>query len=327
MTKRPLLFWLGFALLAGFAGIAFLAPVLTPHDPRQPLALPLSAPSHDHLLGTNDLGQDILSQVIYGTRSSLIVAVSVTAISTALSWSVGLTAGFIRRLEGLLMGLTDLLLALPDLPLILLVLTLIGATQVNVIVILGLLSWPAFARVVRAIVIGARASPYVEASRALGASGAHITVRHLLPATLVALPAKFVLTMRYAVFAEATLAFLGLGAGDAIGWGTMLNQAFRDPILFSRPVWPWLVLPPTIAIVTLILATVWVSSGLTSRRAIPRRGGPQPPVGLINVVDRSHCRWLDRHSTIGGRSAGQSPRARRHPAGGATTNEARRGKG
>lgn len=259
MTKRPPLFWLGLALLAGFASVGILAPVLAPHDPRLSLAPPLSAPGPEHLLGTNDLGQDILSQVIHGTRSSLIVAASVTVISTALSWIVGLAAGFIRRLEGLLMGLTDLLLALPDLPLILLVLTLIGATRINLILVLGLLSWPAFARVVRSIVIGARGSPYVEAGRALGASDAHVMVRHLLPATLSALPTKLVLTMRYAVFAEATLAFLGLGGGDAIGWGTMLNQAFRDPLLFSRPVWPWLVLPPTIAIAALILATVWVS--------------------------------------------------------------------
>ncbi len=276
MTKRPRLFWLGAAILAGFAVVAILAPMLAPHDPRQPLALPLSAPTREHPLGTNDLGQDILSQLIHGTRSSLIVALAVTAISTALSWIVGLAAGFIRRLEGLLMGLTDLLLALPDLPLILLVLTLIGATRINLILVLGLLSWPAFARVVRAIVIGARISPYVEASRSLGASDAHITMRHLLPATLDALPTKLVLTMRYAVFAEATLAFLGLGAGEAIGWGAMLNEAFRDPLLFSRPAWPWLVLPPTIAIAALILATVWVGGGLgggpTTRRGTTQRG-------------------------------------------------------
>lgn len=276
--KRPLLAWLGFALLAGFVGVAILAPILAPYDPRLPLALPLLGPSDDHPLGTNDLGQDLLSQLIYGTRSSLIVAASVTAISTALSWAVGLAAGFIRRLEGLLMGGTDLLLALPDLPLILLVLTLIGATRINLILVLGLLSWPAFARVVRAIVIGARTSTYLEASRSLGASTSHLMLRHLLPATLGALPTKLVLTMRYAVFAEATLAFFGLDAGDAIGWGTMLNQAFRDPFLFSRPVWPWLVLPPTVAIVTLILATVWMStafgSGITARR---RFAGPRIP--------------------------------------------------
>ncbi len=280
MRRRPFLFWLGAAILAGFVTVAILAPLLAPHDPRQPLTLPLSAPNREHPLGTNDLGQDVLSQLIHGTRSSLIVAVSVTAISTTLSWIVGLAAGFIRRVERVLMGLTDLLLALPDLPLILLVLTLVGSTRTNLILVLGLLSWPAFARVVRAIVIGARAAPYVEASRALGASDGHITARHLLPATVDVLPTKLVLTMRYAVFAEATLAFLGLSAGDTIGWGTMLNLAFRDPLLFSRPIWPWLVLPPALAIAALILATVWVRSasssasggGVTRRRTSARRG-------------------------------------------------------
>ena len=271
MTRRSLLSWLGLALLVGFAGVAILAPVFAPYDPLLALAPPLSTPSRGHLLGTNDLGQDILSQVIYGTRSSVVVAASVTVISAVVSWLVGLTAGFVRRLEGLLMGVTDLFLALPDLPLILLVLTLVSATRTNVILVLALLSWPAFARVVRSVVIGARASPYVEASRALGGSTAHVMMRHLLPATLVVLPTKLVLTMRYAVFAEATLAFLGLAAGDSIGWGAMLNLAFRDPLLFSRPVWPWLVLPPVLAIAALILATVWVASGLTNLRHSGRR--------------------------------------------------------
>lgn len=264
MTQRPLLFWLGSVLLAIFAAIAVLAPVLAPYDPQQPLTLPLSAPSRHHLLGTNDLGQDNLSRLIHGTRSSLIVAVSVTVLSTGLSWIVGLAAGFVRRLEGLLIGLADLLLALPDLPLILLILTFIGATQTNVILVLGLLSWPAFAHVVRAIVIGARSSPYVEASRAIGGTSTYIIVHHLLPATLDALPTKLVLTVRYAVLAEATLAFLGLSGGNTISWGEMLNQAFRDPLLFSRDVWPWLIFPPTVAITALILATVWVGSGLTT---------------------------------------------------------------
>ena len=274
MTGRPLLQWVGFVLLVGFVLVALVAPLLAPHDPREPLTLPLSTPTDDHLLGTNDLGQDVLSQLIHGARSTLIVAASVTAISTVVSWLVGLAAGFIRRVEGVLMGVTDLFLALPDLPLILLVLTLIGATRTNMILVLALLSWPAFARVVRSLVIVARGSPYVEASKAMGGSTSHIIVRHLLPATLVVLPTKLVLTTRYAVFAEATLAFLGLSAGDAIGWGAMVNLAFRDPLLFSRPIWPWLVLPPTIAIATLILATVWVGSGLTNGPRPSRRRKP-----------------------------------------------------
>lgn len=262
MARCPPSFLVGCAVLLAFAAVALLATLIAPYDPRLPTGRPLTAPGDGHLLGTNDLGQDILSQVIHGARSSLIVAGVVTAVSTLLSWLVGVTVGFFRWTETPLMLVTDLLLALPSLPLYLLTLTLLGPSRRNLIVVLSLLSWPAFARVVRGVVLQTRSAPYVEASRAMGASGVDIARRHLLPATLVVLPTKLVLTVRFAVFAEATLGFLGLSGGDSISWGTMLNWAFADPLLFARPVWPYLVLAPTLAIMTLILATVWVSTGV-----------------------------------------------------------------
>jgi ABC-type dipeptide/oligopeptide/nickel transport system permease subunit len=201
----------------------------------------------------------VLSLLLLGKRTSVIVAGAVTIISTALSWIVGLAAGFYRRVERPLMAITDLLLALPGIPLYVLVLTLLEPSRSNLIAALTLLSWPAFARVVRSVVLEARSASYVEAAMALGATPLHIIFRHLLPATLAILPAKLVLTVRFAVFAEATLAFLGLGSTDALSWGRMLNAAFNDPLLFARPQWPWLVLPPTIAIVILLVATAWVS--------------------------------------------------------------------
>ena len=184
---------------------------------------------------------------------------AVALLSTALSWSVGLVAGFVPRAEGPLVALADLLLALPSLPLYLLVVTLVGASRRTLVLTLALLSWPGFARVVRSIVRETRSAPYVEAARALGATGFHLLRRHLLPATLVVLPTKLILTVRFAVFAETTLAFLGLSDSTSVSWGTMINDAFRDPLLFARPVWAWLVLPPTIAIGLLILATTWLA--------------------------------------------------------------------
>lgn len=267
MKTRPLaLVWLGGALLIGYAIVALFAPVLAPYDPRLPVGPPLASPTPGQPLGTNDLGQDVLSQLISGARSSLLVATLVTLVSTALSWLVGLLAGFFQATEAPLMALTDLLLALPGLPLSLLLLTLIGPDRRTLVLVLALLSWPAFARLVRSVVIGTRGAPFVEASRALGATGPHIALRHILPATRILLPAKLVLTVRFAIFAEATLAFLGLGPANAVSWGLMLNWAFADPLLFNRPVWPWLVLPPTIAITALILATVWVSAAFSSIR-------------------------------------------------------------
>ncbi|MDP9379897.1 MAG: ABC transporter permease [Chloroflexota bacterium] len=279
--------WLGCALLSAPFIVAVFAPLLAPYDPHLPVGRPLAAPTIEHPLGTNDLGQDTLSQLIYGARASLSVAVAVAAISTVLSWSVGLAAGFFRPVEGPLMALSDLLLALPNLPLYMLVVTLVGPSRLNLILVLALLSWPAFARVVRSVVIQTRSAPYVEAAGALGATGARIAVRHLFPATLSLLPTKLILTVRFAVFAEATLAFLGLAEGGSVSWGTMLSHAFSDPLLFSRPVWPWLVLPPTLAIMALILVTTWISGqieglqrsgrrssdSITATTVLSRRGG------------------------------------------------------
>ncbi|HEV2107453.1 MAG TPA: ABC transporter permease [Thermomicrobiales bacterium] len=267
VDRRSTLAWIAGGFLLALVTVSVTAPSLAPHDPRLTTGIPLTPPSRSHPLGTNDLGQDVLSQLIFGARAALIVAAVVAGISTVLSWTVGLMAGYFRRAEAPLMAVTDLLLALPNIPLYLLVLTLLGPSRRNLILVLGLLSWPAFARVVRSVVLQARSAPYVEASKALGASGLFIVHRHVLPATLDVLPTKIVLTVRFAVFAEATLAFLGLGSAGTISWGTMLNWAFADPLLFERPVWPWLVLPPTFAIMSLILATVWLSDGITRARA------------------------------------------------------------
>lgn len=259
---RQRLFWLGCGLLAVAGIMALFGPWIAPYDPTLPIGQPLQPPGPSHPLGTNDIGQDVLSQLIAGARASLVVALGVAAISAALSWAVGLAAGLSRRLEAPLIGLADLLLALPSLPLYLLIVTLVGPSQSNLILTLGLLSWPAFARVVRSVVIRARAEPYVEAARALGGSDLHVARRHLLPATLDILPTKVILTVRFAIFAEATLAFLGLAQSGTVSWGSMLSWAFSDPLLFARPVWPWLVLPPAVAIAAVILATTWITTGL-----------------------------------------------------------------
>ncbi len=102
----------------------------------------------------------------------------------------------------------------------------------------------------------------------LGAPESHILRYHLLPKSLDVLPTALVLTVRFAIFVESTLAFFGLAGDDTISWGTMLSWTFSDPLLFNRPVWPWLILPPALAIIVLILATLWISSEL-ERRVLP----------------------------------------------------------
>ena len=260
----------GVLTLAAIA--ALLAPLLAPSGNGFSDAVPLLPPGPGHPLGTNDIGQDVLGQWLWGARASLVVAALVAFISVALSWTVGIVSGLSRQLEAPLMAATDLLLALPPIPLYLLVVALVGASQRNVVLALGLLSWPAFARVVRSQVLALRGQPYVEAARGLGASPLRVAVVHVLPGTLDLLPAKLALTVRFALFAEATLAFLGLGDPAAISWGSMLGAAFGYPLLWARGAWLWWALPPAAGIVAVVLGATWLSIGLERRHG---DGAPQ----------------------------------------------------
>jgi ABC-type dipeptide/oligopeptide/nickel transport system permease subunit len=244
--------------------LGLLAPALAPFDPKISVGGPFEPPSPGHLLGTNDIGQDVLSAWLWGARGSLVVAVGVAGLASALAWPLGLVAGLSRRLETPLLALADLLLALPSLPLYILVLTLLGPSQASIVLTLGLASWPAFARVVRAQVLAVRGAPYVEAARCLGASWTRVGCVHVLPATLGLLPANLVLSVRLAVFAEATLGFLGLGDPAATSWGGQLGLAFANPLLFSTPAWTWLVLPPAAGIALLVLGSAWLGLRLAS---------------------------------------------------------------
>ena len=250
---------LGALVLGVLAVASVLAPLVAPYDPSLASGAPLLKPGAGHLLGTNDIGQDVWSQLLWGSRASLSIAAVVTLISSSLSWTVGLTAGLSRKAAPALMALTDLLLALPAVPLYLLVVALLGPSQLHLMLALGVLSWPAFARIVRSRVIEVRGASYVEAARALGAGPLRIGLCHVAPATLELLPAKLVLTVRFAIFTEATLAFLGLGDPSSRSWGSMLGTAFGDPLTFVGGSWTWRVIPPTMAIVIAVLCTTWLS--------------------------------------------------------------------
>jgi peptide/nickel transport system permease protein len=288
---------LALAVLALLILSGVLAPVLATHDPGLPSGAPLTPPGAEHLFGTNDIGQDVWSQWVWGARASLLIAGVVTLLSTVLSWGVGLSAGLWPKGEVILVGVTDLLLALPAVPLYLLVMALIGPGQIHLMLVLGLLSWPAFARVVRARVIAVRGEPYVEAARALGGSPLRVALHHVMPATLELLPAKLVLTVRFAILAEVTLAFLGLGDPSAPSWGTMLGWAFRNPVAFVDGSWTWWVLPPALAIVAAVLSTTWLATGdddlgrhhTHSKRSSQPTPEPEPitPMGDVVGVPRS----------------------------------------
>lgn len=244
----------GIAALLSIALAAVLASALAPYDPHAPSGTPIAAPSEQHRLGTNDLGQDLLSIWLHGARVSLTIGFLVGAFSTAASGAVGLLSVAWRAGRVPLLAITDGLLAIPHLPIMVLILALLGPGIAHLIAALALLSWPAYARVVRAQGLVAVQRDYVQAARALGATDARILRNCLLPEVFPLLWTKFLLTVRWAILMEAALALMGLGDSTQISWGTMLNSAFAYPLLFLGDAWLWWALPPALGIAVLALA-------------------------------------------------------------------------
>jgi len=265
---------------AGMLGIAVLAvgallsPLLAPHDPWQHFA-PFLSPSFTHLLGTDDVGRDILSELMVGARVSLAVGFLTGVLAVSLGVLVGLLAGFRRGvLDEVLMGLTDVVLVIPALPLIILVSVYLGPGMWHTVLIIGLVFWPSTARVIRSQVLSIRQSGYVESARALGAGDAWLMRRHVLPNVLPLVLAKFVLTVAAAMLIEASLSFLGLGDPMAKSWGMMLHYAFARGG-FIREMW-WWYLPPGLCIGLAIFALSLISF------SIEERGDPR----LRRALDR-----------------------------------------
>lgn len=253
--NAPALFGGGVLLLA--IGCAIFAPWLAPYNPeRQSLLDSLQPPawqaggSPAHLLGTDQLGRDVLARLIYGSRISLVVGFSTVAVSGTLGVALGLFAGYFgRAVDALVMRLAEIQLAFPFILLALLVMALFGQGLRNLIVVLSLTGWATYARVIRAETMAALERPYVEAARTLGASHARIIVRHLLPN--VAAPAIVIATFSVAlmIIQEAALSFLGLGVPpNTPSWGGMLADG-RNVLTVA---W-WLGTLPGLAILLVVL--------------------------------------------------------------------------
>lgn len=229
--------------------VAVLGPLLAPFDPRVPSGPSLDPPSSEHLLGTNDAGQDILSQIIHGARSSMLVAVSAASLALVIGVSVGATAGLVRGwTERLAMRVVDLFLAVPALPLLILVAALAGPSRATVIIVIGLAGWPAVARIVRSQTLSLGGRGFITAARGFGAARTYVIRRHLLPALWPLLVATFVNWAATAIVLQAGLAFLGLSDPTEVSWGAILNRALGHQGVYFTSEWLWWVLPAGVAI-------------------------------------------------------------------------------
>ncbi len=253
----------GIAILALFAFFAVFATWIAPHDPWQ-FGRAFLSPSSTNLLGTNDVGQDIFSELLYGARISLTVGFAAGLLAVTLGTLIGLLAGFRKGfLDNLLMSVTDVFLVIPTLPLAILVSVYLGPSMWNIVMVIGLLGWPATTRVIRSQVLSVRESGYVESARALGAGDFWIMRHHVLPNVLPLVIAKFVLTVAMAMLMEASLSFLGLGDPIDKSWGMMLRYAFLRGG-FVGGMWWWYV-PPGLAIGLCILGLTLISYSIEER--------------------------------------------------------------
>ncbi|MGC2636368.1 MAG: ABC transporter permease [Acidobacteriaceae bacterium] len=260
LRRQPLAV-IGMALLILFAAMALLAPLLAPYNPAALDLLHRLAPSsRQHWLGTDELGRDILSRVIYGARLSLTVAVSVVSLSLFFGLLLGGIAGYYGRWIDTAINtfLMNAFLALPGILLAIAFVAFLGPGLLNLILALSIGGWVGYARLVRAQVLAVREREFVEAARALGASDVRIFVRHILPNILQPLTVQCAIGMAGAVLAEATLSFLGLGVPPpAASWGSMLNDA--RPFLFDAP---HLVIFPAIAVMFCVLCFNFLGDAL-----------------------------------------------------------------
>ena len=250
----------GLGLVLLFIALALFAPWLAPHDPiATSWSAIRKAPSALHWLGTDEIGRDVLSRVIWGTQASLLAGVVSVSISLLLGVPIGLLAGYLGgAVDGLISRITDAFLACPFLILAIAMAAFLGPSLSNAMVAIGVSATPIFVRLTRAQVLNVKVEDYIEAARALGNPRWRIALRHVLPNVTAPLIVQATLAIASAVIAEASLSFLGLGQQPpAPSWGSMLNSAknYVDNA-------PWMAIWPGLAIFLLVLGFNLLGDGL-----------------------------------------------------------------
>lgn len=258
----------GFAILSLLVLAAVLAPI-SPYDPEASnVSERFLAPSMEHPMGTDPLGRDLLTRILYGGRISLSVGIMVVAITLGIGVTIGAIAGYAGgAVDSILMRFTDATLSLPSLLVLILLSAILRevdipifkrSSVVTIALVIGLLGWTTFARLVRATFLTLREMDFVTASRALGGSGARIVIRHILPNAIGPIIVESTLELGYAIIEESGLSFLGFGIQPPTpSWGNLLSNAQEN---FVR--YPWLAIFPGLMIFLAIISVNYIGDGL-----------------------------------------------------------------
>jgi len=250
----------GAAVVAAILLVAIFAGVIAPSDPlAQNLALGAQAPSPAHWFGTDKLGRDVFSRIVYGARISISIGFVAVGLAITVGTFIGLVAGYVgKRTDAVLMSAMDLMLAFPSIILAIGITTILGPSITNLMIAVGIVYVPQYARLARSSVLSVKENEYIEAARAIGVSTPAILARHLLPNILAPLLVQATLGVATAELEAAGLSYLGLGARPpAPEWGAMLNDA--------RDYWssaPWALIFPGLSITTLVLGFNLLGDGL-----------------------------------------------------------------
>jgi peptide/nickel transport system permease protein len=258
--KNRVAYWSMFLFFAIIL-LAVLAPIVSPYDPVQTVGAFDETPSITHLLGTDDVGRDVLSRLIYGSQVSLIVGIGSVVIYAAIGITLGLLSGYFGgTVDSIIMRITEVFMAYPQFMIILVIVSLIGPNMITVMLVMGFMGWPPICRLVRGEVLRVKSLDYVSAAIVTGYSPGTIVFKHILPNVLSPILVNCTFGIASAILIEASLSFLGMGVQPpAASWGNMLTSAQSITILSEEP-WRWI--PPGVAILIAVLTINFLGDGL-----------------------------------------------------------------
>lgn len=250
----------GIGMLLLLLVMAIFGPLLTPYQPLSQTPHAFEPPSFNHWLGTNDVGQDILSQLIYGARTSLLIGFSAAFLAIILGAIIGTSAALVGGLyDRIVMRIVDAFIVIPAIIVIILVAAYLKPSIVVLISLLALLGWQGAARTIRAQALSLKELGHISAARSFGANNLYLIIRHILPDLVPILLMGFIYGVRRAIFMEAGLAFLGIVDPTTVSWGMMMREALDFSYL---DVWRWWLIPPGVALSLTILAVTGIGHTL-----------------------------------------------------------------
>ena len=264
--RRNPIRYIGLVVVLVFCFVAVFADYLAPYEPSYHTEA-LMSPCLEHPFGTNNMGQDLFSQVIRGTTLSMEIGLMSALIAIGVGVTVGVLAGYYRGpLEQFLLSVTDAFIIIPGLPLVIVFVAYAGSSSAMIVLAISILAWCPMARVIHPRVMAIMNSPYVTASKMLGKSDFHILIHHIIPNCREVISAKFALAVGTGMLAEASLSFIGLGDRFSTSWGTIVNEAFRYGALILGYWWWYLI--PGLLICLAVLAFMMISYSNTDSTGV-----------------------------------------------------------